>query len=345
MLLPNGFTADDLDAHFDAWEAAAIHANGGSLEDDPWTHVSAYLETIGERDLDLVLIRRWASAHPATSFYAFHNIVYSVGAYMRDGVPSQGEIDAPIKDKNRALNGHLRPPKGCFFCAGVHGARCPEKEFTRDLCRLGYAHERASPPEWPLEPFPEEVAAEEAYEEKKRGPSSKTAASKTAVDGSNEAGSSKSSANGAGSSKSSANEAGSSKSSAHLTNIQTGDLPPVPPARFVICGPTTVVKDRHLLVNLKRIPLPVVSVSPFMQPAEPYIVARAMGTLVLRPQGAEPIQIDNVLYAPECAHNVLGVDVLLSDLWNIEAGVLTHAPTGASLPLQLATLPACVLHA
>lgn len=317
-LLQNGFTADYLEAHFNAWEEAAILANGGTLEDEPWTHVSTYLETIGERELHLVLMRHWGLTGGAASFYAFHNIVYATAAYMRDGVPSQAEIDEPVKNQSRALNGHRRPPHGCFFCARVHGDKCTEQGFTRDLLRLGYAYERASPPEYPLEPFPEEVAAEaEAEACKKAGP--------------------------AGNGVTVITDSGTASASSSLpTNTEIAVSPPAPPERFVLGSPTTLVKDRHLLINLRRLSLPVVSLSPFMRPTDSYVVARHTGTLVLRPpQGAEPVQIDNALFAPEARHNIIGADVLLSDLWDVSAGVLTHVPTGAILPLQLETMPAC----
>ncbi|KAL1406939.1 hypothetical protein Q8F55_006351 [Vanrija albida] len=69
----------------------------------------------------------------------------------------------------------------------------------------------------------------------------------------------------------------------------------------------SLVKDKHLLVSVKRLALPVAFVLRFFGDRPPQtIVARHVGTLALNIPGEQPIEVDNVYFTPETPYNLIG---------------------------------------
>lgn len=296
--LEDGFTPDEFEDHFEAWEVARTHWNNGSLEDDPEDHVCAYINTV-PRGFGSAVIQTWEAGHEQ-SFDQFTLLVKLVARYMRDGVPTEEEIAAFHPRHEAAVNGN--PHCGCWEACAVCACHChappvcPERIMMRALEEMGYV--------WPREWTPEPTVPYRL------------------VDGECE-----------------------------VLSVYTGigdiNLLPAGSSTFILLQnhAFSIVKSKHLLVDVKRLALPIMlqlSTSSLSSPSScapkdpSHLVARHTGTLVLRVAGERPIVIENVYFCPESPYNFIGNNWRGDQEWGCASTDAHHehfhVPTGVHLP-------------
>ncbi|KAL1406940.1 hypothetical protein Q8F55_006352 [Vanrija albida] len=109
---------------------------------------------------------------------------------------------------------------------------------------------------------------------------------------------------------------------------------------FVVTGAShSLIKDKNLLSNLKRLPTPAMFHPALLRPNSPAditMLAEHAGTLAFRRAGQPSIEIRDVFWCPGAAYNILGMDVIGTDEWRISFGdwSLSHLPTGVRFPFS-----------
>ncbi|KAL1406941.1 hypothetical protein Q8F55_006353 [Vanrija albida] len=114
-------------------------------------------------------------------------------------------------------------------------------------------------------------------------------------------------------------------------------LSPSGSATFFISGGTcSVVKDRGLLVDIKRLAIPALLSCPGIEPDQERMTpARHRGTLRFHRPGASDIDMPDVFFCPEAKFNILGADVLSKVNQQIRGDVATMTHQGTTTRFAL----------
>ncbi|WOO84523.1 uncharacterized protein LOC62_06G008040 [Vanrija pseudolonga] len=111
----------------------------------------------------------------------------------------------------------------------------------------------------------------------------------------------------------------------------TGTRPSGSTTFFITTGGThSVVKDRGLLINVKRLAIPVLLSHAYLTPdPEHMLCARHVGTLLFRrPGGPMDISIPNVYFCPDGEFNILGRNAISPDGLRFEKDAIVFHHTG-----------------